>query len=802
MAVYINSDNKDTIYPKPSDEIDPTLKNGTFVANRLKYYYHQYIAGNCGITPDDVIELELNRLFLAGKQPTAPYRDTLTRESNKTDEEQEAVSSRKAYHNINYNNLSSPMPKYWRKIEGLFLKQEHSIVANATNEKSSTDKLEQQIEKYVSLQFADLKQKIDSILGIQEMGGQVSKFMERDMDEIKMLSNLGEYKLGYEVAAEKILETTEKISDPKHIKRKIIADLICGSITGIREYIDSSGIIKWRYLNPADAIVPFNYNSHFNDMEYFLEQEHWTILQLKKEKIFDEDGLSVDLTEDKYRQLAQSFHKYNCPNKAFDLYNQHFPSTNTYGYDDYRIPVMYGAFVTTDTKYERKFKDKVGDTRIAEEKWGSTKKGAYAKSMDYIYEGRWINDSDLHFNTGKLNVVPRGEGGKVKLPAHIIKLDGTSIIDNAKPILNDYALLGYRLQNAWAKAVPSGHAYDWSSLEGITGSSNNKLTPFDIVRAHAQSGEFVFRSRIIDSDVKYPISKPIERIEGGVGWTVLQEFMTTEEMLDRKLVAVIGIPSIEQAGERTPVAVARMAVSSMTDILKPLYDIYVECKERASYNTVYRAQILIRKNKSSEKFYRENIGKHYVQYLKEAWEKSPMSFGVSFEALATDEEKQRILDWALRATQSGKNGKPILQGSEFVYLSRNINHPSGIKAFEILLRHREIQDEEKAQQIQKANVESQGGEIQKQIMLAKHMERIKEDAKGKVDLDKIVVKGDVDLRNDLTLEGNKQEAAAVMYGIEAARAEYDTQGQGQGGGGQTQPPPVPPVPPQIQQRQQ
>ena len=770
--VYTDKSFSANVYPKPSHEIDPNLKTGDWVRTNIEYWYNQYIAGNCGITPADVLLLQELRQYLSGKQSTAKYRDILTREGNKS--QQMAVEKRKAFHNINYDNLSSPMPKYARKIEGMFMKEDHAIYATAVNEKSRVDKIESQIEKYIALQMRPLADKINALMGVQNPDAGISKFLERDMEEIQMLSNLGEYKLGYEVAAEKALETTVKLSDFKHIKRKVIRDLICISTAGIREVVEDN-VIKLKYIDPENAIFPYDSENHYNDMEYFLYQEFWTIRDLRKKNIFNLSNNEVELSEKKLMEIAQKYHKYNHPDKAFNFYESYYSSTGGYGYDDHVIPVMYGTFKSVDTKYKYTFKDPSGDLKINNNgKWGVVRENTLISSQEQIYSGYWIMGTEYTFDSGKLNFVPRNEGGKVRIPAHIVKLDGTSIMENAKPILDEYALLGYRLQNAWASAVPTQFAYDWTSLEAITSASGGKIDEFDLIRMHLHGQGIVYRSRPYDSAIKYPVSDPIKRLEGGLGLNVLQEFITTEDLLDKKLSTVIGITSFETVGERQAVGVTRMAVASMSDVLKPLYDIYVDSKERACYNVIYRLQLMLRHDKSGKvnSFYSNAIGKHYVEYLKAAYDKEPMSFGITFEAMATDEEKARIKEWAARATASGKNGVPILRPSEYMFLTRNIDSPSGIKTFEIILRHREAQDELLAQQRQQAAIQAQGEQQQQQVIIAKTLEKVLSDAKMEGKLDEIIAKGNIELRNELVKMGNQQAADAIMLGMQAQMQKY------------------------------
>ena len=788
------------VYPQPIDEIDPAKKNGAWIAEHAKYYYSQYIAGNCGITPTDVKALQLNRSYLSGCQPTDQYKSILTFEASKGSK-QDLLTKRKAYHNINYDSLSSPMPKYAKKIEGMFLKQDHKVSATAVNEKSRADKETLAIEKKIALQLSETRQKLEMMMNAAGMGvGQDTpkSFLERDIEEIQMLANAGTYKLGYEVAAEMAIDTTMKMSNHKHIKRKVVRDLLCSNIGAMREEIVEDHV-KIRYVDPATMIIPHVENSGYDDnVEYFCYQRIYTIKQLRQVEIYDEDGNLARLKEEELKELAKTFHTYNHPDNAsgFNLYSKYYDSDHSYGYDDYKIPVIYTAFLSVDTKYNYKF-NVVGEERISEGKWGITKKNTSITSTQTIYHGNWIIGTKYHFNCGKLNDIPLNSTGKARLPVHVVKLDGTSVMDNAKPILDDYALLGFRLQNAWAKAVPSGYGYDWSILEEAAKASAGKLTEFDIMRMHEHTGRYIYRSRPQDSNYNVPMGEPIKRYEGGVGWTVLQEFMTQEQSLDKKLVDVTGIPPVETAGERTSPNVMRMAIASMSDVLKPYYDAYIEIKENAAYNAVYRIQIMVRHSKTAKTFYTEQMGKGYVAFLEEAFDKEPMAFGISFEAMANDEVKQRFLDAAQMALAPGKNGVPLLRLSDYAYLVENINTNSGIKQFRLLLQHREIMDEQLAQQRQKQMMESQGQEVQKQIALKQGLSVAETMGKGGLELEKIKVSKDLDARNKGLEQGNQAVVDMITNAVIQAMSPYlaamgqEQQGQQMGQDGQLQPPQVP-----------
>ena len=115
------------------------------------------------------------------------------------------------------------------------------------------------------------------------------------------------------------------------------------------------------------------------------------------------------------------------------------------------------------------------------------------------------------------------------------------------------------------------------------------------------------------------------------------------------------------------------------------------------------------------------------------------------------------------------------------------------------MAYREAQDDAKAQQRQMAAIEAQGKAVQEQIAIGGAMKLAEAQGKGGLELNKIVVEKNLDLRNNLELAGNKQLADSYQKGVDYAMAQY-TQQQAQGQNGQQ--PPVPPVPQPQQQTQQ
>ena len=774
MAVFIttNQTYKARQYPKPNDDIDVRDKDESWALDYGKFIYGQYIAGNTGITPADVDKIELLRLYLDGNQPTEKYKKKFT---TSLEEDRE-----NKYGHINFDDIDSPMPKIVDKITGLFLGQEHSAVAQCPSEFSRIQKIEEKAQKYTSLKLRDTKILLDALIGLNpeedpELNPAYS-YIERDLNEIELLANAGSYKLKYEVAAERLIDFTKKLSNYRHIKRECIRDLLIG-FTASREYFDADeNVIRWDYLDIANTIIEYSNDHHFNKSRYFGIQEFWTIEDLRK-KGFEEEKL---------KHLAHDFYDYNMglrgtSNKtnAFNFYNRQYKHSKSYGYDDFIIPVLYFGFKSVDTKYYNRVTNKAGEDCLYPSDFGKVKDNTEIDAIEKVYEARWIMTSDDVFDFGVMAYIPRDTVDSVKMPVHVTKLKGKSIVERVVHILDEIAMLGYKLQNELARTVGKNYSYDFSSLEGITSNSGGKLKPLDLVKMFMEGKGLPYRSIPLDGNVNYSRPTAVTEFAGGIG-AYLNELMVLKESYIRDIADSTGISTFEAPQSGTAVGIARLAVANMTDVLKPLYDIFLEMKEKISYNTVYRVQILLNdknKGKKALRMYGDAIGSHYAEYLKMAYKTEPLQMGVTFEALPTEEMKRQVMEIAGVCLQPGKSGKPILKYSEYLYLVDRIHTQSGLKEARLLISHRETKDEIEARQMQKQAIESQGEQQQLVVETKGAIDSNKINQQKEADKELAILKSELDKGRDVDNHGADIIKKAMDMGASESQGQQQEQQQ-------------------------
>ena len=764
--IYVAKTTSSSNYSKPDDDIPIKAKNREWLLANFKYFYGQYISDQCGITIEDAKHIQLLRRYMDGSQPTENYKKKYLNASKGT--------RKNEYGHINFEDTSSPMPKIVDKILGMFISQEYSTKASCTNEFARQYRIKDAARKYAFIALQETRELLNILKGANKDSIPLQDpsygYISRDVEEIDVIASAGSYKLPYEIGSEKVIDFSKKASGYRHFERKALRDLLCG-FTASREVV-SDNIIKWRNVDITDVIIEYSKNTHFNNSDYVGIQETWSIADLRKKGFKEED----------LKKMASSNFSHNSEilggkkqNKAFQQYDVYYKGSNSYGYDSFKIPVIYFAFKSVDTKYHKKVETKAGDSRYYDSKFGRVDEHTITDSLEKIYEGRWIIGTDNVFDDGVMAYPSRNNLGGVKMPVHVVRLEGKSIIERSIHILDEFAMLGYKLQNALAKSQGSQYILDITAFEDIASNSGGKLQPLDLMDMLYQGAGLPYRSIPLDEQVNYSRPAPVSELKGGIG-TYLNELITLKQMYTNDLVEITGV-ALSQSN--TPVGIAKIAVSNTIDVLKPLYDLFLESKEYLSYNTVYRVQLLLTYNKKSLQIYSDAIGKHYAEYLKQAAKSEPLEMGITFEVSPSDELKANVLEAARSMLQAGKNGVPLLKVSEYLYMVDNINNQSGLKEARLVIAHREKQDEILAIQKSQANVQQQSAAIERQIQVKGAIDGNKIQSQSQADLTKVKLTKDLDLRNAQEIEEGKVVINAIHKGIDQSREDELRQEQQQ-----------------------
>jgi len=768
MAVYRHSNFSQNPHPRPSHSIPMDEKNSDWIIKNIQYGYGQYIAGQTGITIQDVDKIQLLRSYAEGKQPTEQYKKRWlnTLKGKRVNE----------YNYIDFENFYSPMPKYIDKFLGMFISQDHNTVATCTSEFAREYKTTVKAKKQAELKLRNLRTQLDLLIGINPdedpLLNPAHGFAVRNVEELEIIMSSGSQKIIYELGAEKIIDHTKKLSNFKHLKREAVRDLACGFIA-LRENLDNQKA-QWENVDITDIIIDYCSDNTFKNARYCGIQEYWTIGDLRLKGYKEED----------LKKFANTYHEFNMgrfggdnEKRIFKFYDVYYSATNSWGYDDYIIPVIYMEFKSEDVEYRKAVKTIAGDTRYYKSDYGKLTKNVVTMSESKIYKGRWIVNSDSVFDDGVMSYMGRDSLGMVEFSIHVASLKGKSMVERAKQILDEFAMWGYKMQHALAKAHGKRYTFDFSQLEEISKNTGGKISPYDLMDMWQQGADMATRSTPLDDVINYSRPRPVEEYAGGIG-IFLNELLLLKESLIKDLSDVTGISPFEVPNSNTAVGIAQLAVANMGDVLKPSYDLYLEVKEKLSYNTVYRVQLLLYNEESARTYYKNIIGESLVNKFVDMNKTEPIELGISFEALPTEEMKNHVIAWADRATQGGKNGVPILTGSEYLYIISHINTHYGIREAIMMLKYREQQDEIKANQRQLQAIQAQGQVNEEAIAAKLKGDSMLEQVKGSEKQKQIQLDRDLEARNKGELQANEMGVGMFNKGFDAGmQPQNETQQQ-------------------------
>jgi hypothetical protein len=188
-------------------------------------------------------------------------------------------------------------------------------------------------------------------------------------------------------------------------------------------------------------------------------------------------------------------------------------------------------------------------------------------------------------------------------------------------------------------------------------------------------------------------------------------------------------------GTQTPTAdtAARSiqyATASTDNVLKPMYGGYLWLKEALARNMTSRIQTICVFNTDKDRGYNDAIGDAAVEAIKQAGKDRCMKWGITITAKPTEEEKAIIRQTAQQAMTVGRNGTPLLDYSDFLFVDRMLRNGS-MKFAEAYLNLKIQKKEKQVQDNMQANMQVQGQ--QNQELEAKKMQNAMQMTKFQTD---------------------------------------------------------------------
>lgn len=738
-----NNNNTTGIYNFPSHRVDPATK----LMKDWNVQYCQaintlYRNNLTGINYSDVDLFARYRSYGSGNQDKLQYMDWLgltkkpippvpnAATSTSSPVQQPSDFVRQGYMNINWEILSVA-PNFKNVILGTFEDMEHDIYADGVDESSSAEREQAKWNLWAN---KELKELLDyaNAAGLKQ---QNPDYIPETIKELEMFSNMGGFKLKSEISIELAMQYTAYLSEWKEVKRKVFEDLFDIGVAVTKDYLDPmTQKIKVRYCDPAMCVIPYTHQTEFKNMPFGGEYIFYTIAEIRA--LNKPDG-TPQFTEEELVEIAQkTTGQYNNPAV---INNWHIDQFGRYEYDTFRICVLDCEYKSDDYKYTTERINSKGETVVHRDDFGKVRTGDKRKTHItktlMVYKCKWIVGTDYAWDYGHQFDIPRPTPSEANTSFHAYKMKAGSTVKRMIPLLDSIQLSWLKLQNAKAKAAPSGLAIEYGSLLNVS-IGNNKLTPLEVLKIRNQTGDILYQATThrtyMPSQTNY---KPIQELQGGLG-TQGQEFLMLITNDINMIRQIIGISNVADASSPAPdqlVGTSELSLQATSTTLRPMYSAYLTIKERAFRNVALRVQLLVKYNGEYELSYFRALGSEVTQTLKIGAEINNAMFGIRIEARPDQQEKQAILQAAMEAMRVGRQGVPLLSYSDYLIVQDFVSKGM-LKMAQAYIASKEQIVMKQQEQEKQAAIEQQGQQNQMlqqqkgeqdQALLTLEMEKIK-----------------------------------------------------------------------------
>jgi len=687
MALSLESYSKGS-YPFPKDEIDPKKKDEQWGRKWCEAMYAKYKSGKTAIPYATVAEFASLRELADGNQDVRQYQKVLL---DITDPN----AAMTGYMNINWD-IPTILPKFLRVVEGMMEQTDHQVVATAVDPSSTEEKENAKLEMQYRMKFKEALSYIDQSIGIDRS----NEYVPETMEELELYDGAGGFKLAKEIEIEQGLDYTFYISHWKEIKKQLIRDACVINCLATKDCTDQyTKRVKVRYVDPAAYVGQYSKHNDHRNMEYGGEIIQVLVSDLRK--------LNPDIPEHELMQLARdSVGIHGNPTMESYSYDADAHSAT---YDGFLVDVLDGEWFSVNSRYRTTRQTQYGNPLSYDSEWGkmleTEKKKTEKFDIKVVYKCKWIIGTRYTYDFGLQYDVPRPGKKEVELSYHLYKLPYRSLVSLSATFVHQMVSAYFKLQNAIAKARPSGIAIELTALQNLS-LGGKKLEPLELIRIFTQTGDLLYKSTTHKGIPNTPGGlKPIQELQGGIG-VALSDFITVWEFNANAVRDITGINQIADASTPNPeqsVGGSEIAMAATNNALRSIYSGYLDIKEQTAKNISLRLQLLIKHDKEAYTGYMPVIGNLGVQVISVGADTVDADYFIKYEAKPTDKRKEVILAAATQAMNPDRDGVIGIELADFLMIERLLESGS-LKYAEAFLNYKSKKNKERQQKLQEANM--------------------------------------------------------------------------------------------------
>lgn len=610
---------------------------------------------------------------------------------------------------------------------------------NYTVEATAVDSLAvEQKEQYIAEQKAKLAIKEELSKTNPDLAKKISNENDaEDYDDLK-IKELYTYKHNATIELETGIDLILQQNKIQYSRSKIMEDLFDYGVAGYKDWIDSSGTVKFRRVNPESIVTNYCVENDFSDKQYAGEVIRMTIADLKQ-------AAGNTFTDIEYKEIA-TLVKGRFGNPVT------IPAPTIYsnGYDDFHIDVLDLEFYSVNELVYEKRKNRRGNVvfgRTSYKPKENTETKKYKRvAYKVVYEGSWIIGTNYIFNYGLATNMKRAKSNMTdtEMSYHIyapefFDMQAKGITEQLIPLANAIQIDWYKMQNAINQARPKGMTIDLDGLTDIPlGSGGKNLTPVEVLDLFNETGVYPFRRKDMAGDITN--YRPIEELENGLGKDILVYYNLIQNNI-QMIRDITGLNEFVDGSTPDPRAlttIANMAAEGANNALGDVVSGDQHLLKELATGLYKRLQDAVKFGNVTG--YAKSLGSNSVKFIKVTSAISAHEFGIFTTLSLSDEEKNQF-----KAELKDMAAKNVIDPDTAIVIGniRNKNQAEQVLAY--MVKRKRDRDIAVAQEQQLVN-----GKIQQesaQVAEQAKQQTLTLENKGKIDVETIKGKNELDQIN-------------------------------------------------------
>jgi len=708
----------------PSHDIDPTKKGDVYHRKNCQAIYSLFLRNKTSWGITGYKDFAICRDYSRGEQDVNQYKSFLLNNTSDTGEAAATIdvfddtpvgriSKREGWMNLMWQNVS-PAPQIMNAIHGMMDKMDFDCFVDTIDANSKALKEEQKFIKLVEAQNADWQIEYKKRAGIPVDENVV---FPKSVEELAMFEAKDGFKLNVARAMQKLVRHSFNISDwDGTVRKKVIDDLIVLNYGAVRDYFDSEDS-KWKckYIDPARLVMQFSNEYDYKDSEYAGYFCYWTISNLR-------DKLP-DVPENQWQNLARACYTlYGNPRDRWqNFYSELDPTTGTYRYDGFKVPVFECEWIDTDIQKKLYYKSVRGRDTIIDLRYDAEVKPL---SQDKINAGAnqevrhvfkrvvrscyWVLNTDYVFDYGPVQMASREGLSKPQLTFHVEQLLQPSLLKRMIPILDQICQMFLRWQNSLAMMIERGYAINTSMIANVT-FGGQKLKVNEVMKLFNQTGRLLFSyGNTPTGTYSGGMALPVVPIEGGLG-TRVEETMKALEMMYWELEKITGINPVSLGSTpdpNAPVGTTEAAMQATTNVLKPILDAIFEIKGSVASSMMRRLQLGLRNSAKIRSAYEGIIAPHDMSAVV-MMESEGVQYGMTLKPKPDQKQKMRFENWINIALQNTREQRPGIDLNDAIYFMSMLENGADLLDLEKELEYAIEKNKQEAQKQAESNMQVQ-----------------------------------------------------------------------------------------------